>query len=330
MYSKTLFETIGNTPLVALQHIVPNPLVKILVKLEFFNPSASIKDRIVSYIIEDAEKRGLLKPGGTIIENTSGNTGAAIAMLAAAKGYRAILTLPDKVSEEKQKALKVYGAEVVVCPTDASPESSEHYVNVSKRLAKEIPNSFRLDQYDNPMNPEAHYRSTAPEIWKQTEGDIDYFVASGSTGGTITGVGRYLKEKNPNVKIVMPDPIGSIYYDYFTTGIIPTDGNCNYLVEGIGEDHIAKAMDFSVVDRMMRVTDYDGFMTARELATREGILAGGSSGINVWAALQIAKEQTKPTTIVTVIPDSGLKYLSKYFDDEWMEKNVKKSEPLLN
>jgi len=318
MAAKTILQTIGNTPLVRLQHLSPNKDVTILVKCEFMNPSHSIKDRIVSYIIADAEKNGLLKPGGTIVENTSGNTGAAVAMIAAIKGYKAILTMPDKVSKEKQDALRAFGAEIVVTPTSAAPDSPDHYVNTAKRIAAEIPNSFRINQYDNPKNPEAHYHSTAPEIWEQTGGKVDYFVASGSTGGTISGVGRFLKEKNPNVKIVMADPIGSIYYEYFKTKKIPEHGSCSYHVEGVGEDHLALAMDFSVLDDVLQFTDKDAFQVARRLAREEGILAGGSSGANVWAALQIAAKLTGPATIVTVLPDSGIKYLSKCFNDDWM------------
>jgi cystathionine beta-synthase/cysteine synthase A len=316
---QTLLDVIGNTPMIKLRNINPNPLVTILMKAENFNPSGSIKDRIVKHIIDDAEKQGLLKPGGTIIENTSGNTGAAIAMLAALRGYRAILTMPDKVSQEKINALKAYGAEVVITPTSAHPNSPEHYVNTAKRLAEEIPNSFRLNQYDNLKNPEAHYRYTAPEIWEQCHGKVDYFVAGGSTGGTISGIGKFLKERAPHVKVIMPDPIGSIYYAYFKTGEIPAGGNCNYYIEGVGEDHLAGAMDFSVVDDVVQVKDSDAFHTARSLARHEGILVGGSSGMNVWAAMELAKTLTKPATIVTVLPDGGIKYLSKMFNDEWLK-----------
>lgn len=317
MMAKTILQTIGNTPLVKLQHLGPKH-VDILVKCEFLNPSSSIKDRIVSYIIADAEKNGLLKPGGTIVENTSGNTGAAVAMIAAIKGYKVILTMPDKVSKEKQDALKAYGAKIVVTPTSAAPDSPDHYVNTARRIAAETPNSFMINQYDNPKNPEAHYKSTAPEIWDQTNGKVDIFIASGSTGGTISGVGRYLKEKNPKIKIIMPDPVGSIYYEYFKTKQIPHGGSCTYQVEGVGEDHLALAIDFSVIDEVMPFTDKDAFTTARRLAREEGILAGGSSGANVWAALKIAESLKEPTTIVTVLPDSGIKYLSKMYNDDWM------------
>ncbi len=321
MILNSILQTIGNTPLVKLEKINPFKHVTLLAKCEFDNPSGSIKDRIVNYIIADAEQKDLLRPGGSIVENTSGNTGAAVALLAAIKGYSAILTMPDKVSLEKQDTLRAYGAKLVITPTAAPPDSPEHYVNVAKRIAAETPNSFRIDQYDNPKNPEAHYVSTAPEIWQQTSGNIDIFIASGSTGGTVSGIGRFLKEKNPNISVVMPDPIGSIYYAYFKTGKIPKEGNCNYFVEGVGEDHIAKALDFSVLDDVIPFRCHDAFMTARRLAKEEGLLVGGSSGANVWAALKMAAEQDKPATIVTVLPDSGIKYLSKIYNDIWMQEN---------
>lgn len=320
-HSSSILNFIGNTPLVKLTKINPNPQVTILVKLEMLNPSGSIKDRIVFHIIEDAEKRGLLKPGGTIIENTSGNTGAAVAMIAAARGYRAILTMPDKVSLEKQNALKAYGAEIFVTPTSARPDAPDHYVNLAKSLVEKTPNSFRVNQYDNPKNPEAHYLTTGPEIWKQTNGKVDYFIASGSTGGTISGVGKFLKEKNKNVRVIMPDPIGSIFYEYSKTGKINPDGNCNYFVEGIGEDHMPKAIDFDTIDEVVQFTDKDAFQTGRRLAREEGILAGGSSGANVWAAIELAKKLKGPATIVTVLPDGGIKYLSKMYNDQWMQEH---------
>lgn len=319
MHYGTIFKTIGNTPIVKLERIVPNRLATVLLKLEFFNPSGSIKDRIVTHIIDQAERLGLLTAGGTIVENTSGNTGAAVAMLGAARGYRVILTMPDKVSQEKQNALKAYGAEIVIAPTSAAPTSPEHYVHRAKALQESIPGSFRVDQYDNLQNPEAHYLSTGPEIWEQTKGEIDYFVASGSTGGTISGVGKFLKEKKPSIVTVMPDPIGSIYYAYFKTGAIPEDATCTYNLEGIGEDHLPKAIDFSLIDQVVQVSDRDAFATCRKLAQQEGILAGGSTGANVWAALELAKSTTRPITIVTIAPDGGLKYLSKIYNDAWMK-----------
>jgi cystathionine beta-synthase/cysteine synthase A len=307
----------GNTPLVNLRRLFPvHALVQ--VKLEYFNPSGSIKDRIVAYIIDDAERRGVLVPGGTIVEHTSGNTGAAIAMIAAARGYHAVLTMPDKVSLEKQAALSAYGAEVVVCPTEAAHNSPEHYVERARCIAVERKGSFLMGQYDNLKNREAHYQTTGPEIWRQTQGRIDYFVASGSTGGTISGVGRYLKERNPNIKIIMPDPVGSIYEQYFRTGIVESHLAHPYQVEGIGEDHIAGCMDFDVIDEVMPFTDEHAFQAARQLARHEGILGGGSSGANIWCCLQIAERLKKPARIVTVIPDSGLKYLTKFYNDVWM------------
>ncbi len=316
----TVLNTIGNTPLVKLTKINPYPHIDIYVKLEFFNPSGSIKDRIVNHIINDAEASGQLKPGGIIIENTSGNTGAAVAMNAAIRGYKAILTMPDKVSKEKQDALRAYGAEVVVCPTSAPPDSPEHYVNKARSLAADTPNSFMLNQYDNPKNPEAHYRTTGPEIWQQTAGKVTHFVAAGSTGGTISGIGRYLKEQNPDIQVVMPDPVGSIYYEYFKTGVVPEPQENTYQVEGVGEDHLAKAMDFSVVDEMYQFTDLDAFSTARKLAREEGIFGGGTGGANVWGALKLAATLEQPATIVTVIPDNGVKYMSKFYNDDWMRQ----------
>jgi len=316
----TILDTIGHTPLVQLQKLNPNPLVTLLAKVEYFNPGCSIKDRMVLHIVNEAEKSGLLKPGGTIIENTSGNTGAAVAMIAAIRGYKAILTMPDKVSKEKQNTLKAFGAEITVCK-EVPSDSPDHYVNVAIKLAEKTPNSFRINQYDNLKNPEAHYLTTGPEIWEQTHGQIDYFIACCSTGGTISGAGRYLKEKNPKLKIIMPDPVGSIYYEYFKTGKIPKDAPCNYHLEGIGEDHLTEAMDFSLVDEVIPVCDKEAFQMGRTLARTEGILAGGSSGAAVLVSLQVAKRINTPSTIVTILPDGGVKYLSKMYDDEWMKQH---------
>ena len=308
-----LLDTVGNTPLVRLAKLFPQDGVEVFAKLEFFNPTASVKDRIVRHIVAAAERSGELKPGGTIVENTSGNTGAAVAMIAAARGYRAILTMPDKTSAEKQKALKAFGAEIVVCPTDAPPDSPEHYVKKARAIAAETPNSFMINQYDNPVNAEAHYATTGPEVWRQMDGRLDYFVASGSTGGTVTGTGRYLKEQDPSIKVVMPDPIGSIYKTYFETGEIDESEVGTYQVEGIGEDHIAKCMDFTVVDEMLKFNDDDAFGMAREIARTEGILCGGSSGANLYGTRKLVEGLTRPARIVTVLPDTGLKYLSKIF-----------------
>ena len=311
--STDLLDTIGNTPLVALDKLFADYPARVFAKLEFFNPTGSIKDRIVRHIVEDAERTGQLAPGGTIVENTSGNTGAAIAMIATIKGYRAILTMPDKVSKEKQAALTALGAEIVVCPTAAVPGTPDHYVQRARDIAAATPNSFMVNQYDNPMNADAHYRTTGPEIWQQSAGKVDWFVAAGSTGGTVTGTGRYLKERNPDLKVFMPDPIGSIYYTYFKTGEIDESEIGTYQVEGIGEDHIAKCMDFAVVDEMVQFNDDDAFGMTRRLAASEGILAGGSSGANLFGCMKLAEQLDGEANIVTVLPDTGLKYLSKIF-----------------
>lgn len=307
-----LADTIGRTPMVRLDRMFPQRHITVLAKLEYFNPTSSIKDRIVQHIISNAEREGKLVPGGTIVENTSGNTGAAVAMLAAARGYKAILTMPDKVSKEKQAVLQILGAKVVVCPTSAPPDSDGHYVKKARAIAASIPNSFMINQYDNPKNAEAHYLTTGPEIWEQTGGRIDYFVASGSTGGTVSGTGRFLKERNPDVKILMPDPVGSIYYSYFKTGEINPNEIGTYQVEGIGEDHLARCMDFSIVDDMIQVTDDEAFEAALRTARLEGVLGGTSSGANLHGCLRLAETLTTSATIVTVLPDTGLKYILKF------------------
>lgn len=310
---KDIEQTIGNTPLIELRRLNPNPLVTILAKCEFFNPSGSIKDRMAHHIICDAERRGVLKRGGIIIDATSGNTGASIAMIAALKGYRALLTVPDKVSKEKIDALRAYGAEVVICPTAAPPDSSLHYQEVAKRLAGQTPNSFYLNQHDNLKNAEAHYCTTGPELWAQIGGVIDYFVAAAGTGGTISGVAKFLKEKNPRIRVIMPDPVGSLYYEFFKTGKVEASQGCAYQVEGIGGDHLPRNLEFSLIDEVYQCTDTEAFDTARRLAKEEGLLVGGSSGVNVWACVRLAQTLTRKAVIVTILPDSGIKYLSKFF-----------------
>lgn len=319
--NNTVHDAIGDTPMVEITRLdIPNG-VRIFAKLEFLNPGGSIKDRIVEYILSRAERSGELTPGATIVENTSGNTGAAIAMLAAARGYKAILTMPDKVSKEKQDALIALGAEIVVCPTAAKPHSSEHYVNTARRLKAEIPNSFMLNQYDNPLNAEAHFRSTGPEIWSALGNQITAFVASGSTGGTISGVGRYLRSKRPQIKTILLDPVGSIYHKFFHQGVVDEGEIGTYHVEGVGEDHLAACMDFSQITDVVRFDDRAAFATCHELASKEGLLCGGSSGANVWGACQVAKHLDGPGTIVTVLPDSGTKYVSKIYNDQWLSAN---------
>jgi len=319
--SHYLLSTIGNTPLVALRKLNTNPLATVFVKLEYLNPSGSIKDRIALHIIETFEKRGILKPGGIIVENSSGNTASSVAMIAAIKGYRAVIVVPSKCSIEKQNAVKAFGAKLIVADATAAPGTPGHYESVAKRLEQEIPGAVRLDQYNNLLNVEAHYLSTGPEIWEQTKGNIDYFVAGASTGGTISGVGSYLKDQsNGRVQVVVSDPNGSCYSNVVKHGTFSTNGKKTQ-IEGIGKNYTCGCMRFEVVDDAINVEDTDAFDITRRLAYEEGILCGGSAGANVWAALEIAKKATKPTTIVTVLPDGGYKYLSKIFNPEWLGNN---------
>jgi len=318
-YIENILKAIGNTPLVRLNKLAPKGGPIILVKPEYLNPAGSIKDRMALHIIERAEKEGLLKPGGTIVENTSGNTGAGVAMIAAVKGYKAIFTMPDKMSNEKIDLLKAFGARVVITPTDVPADSPQSYYETAKRIARETPNSFYLNQYHNENNIEAHYLSTGPEIYEQTGGKITHLVGGIGTGGTISGTGKYLKEKNPEIKVIAVDPEGSVFYDYFKTGKLVEPHT--YKVEGIGEDMMTGAMDFTYVDDVVQVNDYECFMTTRELVRKEGILAGGSSGGAVYAALQVAKKAKPDDVIVVILPDSGMRYLSKIFNDGWMTDN---------
>jgi cystathionine beta-synthase len=290
----------------------------VLAKLEFMNPGGSVKDRIAVYMVEKAVKMGLLKPGGTIIESTSGNTGIGLAMYAAVKGFRAIFTIPDKMSKEKINLLKAYGAEVIVCPTNVPPDSPDSYYEVAKRIARETPNSYLVNQYHNEDNVEAHYMSTGPEIWMQTDGRIDYLVAGAGTGGTISGAGKFLKERKPDVKIIAVDPIGSIYHDWFKYKKISEPKI--YLVEGIGEDMLCETMHFEVIDDIIQVSDEESFLMARRLAKEEGILAGGSSGAAVCAALKLAKDLPQDKVVVVILPDTGRNYISKIFNDDWMRE----------
>jgi len=309
---------IGHTPMVRLNKIPGDLNQNILVKLEYLNPAGSVKDRMALFIVEDAERRGLLKPGGTIVENSSGNTGSALAMIAAIKGYKCIITMPDKMSDEKRNLMRAFGAEVVITPTDVPAESPESYYSVARRIASEIPGAFYPDQYNNEQNIIAHYRTTGPEIWEQTDGNVDVLVAGIGTGGTLSGAGRFLKDQNPDVKIVAVDPEGSVFYDYFKTGKLPEPHV--YQVEGIGEDYLVKAVDFSIIDEIIQVNDRESFLMARRLSKEEGIFAGGSSGSAVKAALSYAKTLDNSKNIVVILPDSGSRYLSKMFTDEWMKE----------
>ena len=308
----TLLDLVGGTPIVRLDKLGRDVEPTLLAKLEHLNPGGSVKDRIGLPMIEQAERDGKLRPGGTIVEPTSGNTGVGLAIAAAIKGYRCIFVMPDKMSQEKIALLRAYGAEVVICPTAVPPDSPESYYSVSDRLAEEIPGGFKPDQYSNMANPDAHYEVTGPEIWEQTGGELAAIVISVGTGGTISGVGRFFKERKPETLIVGADPEGSVYTAQEEADVHP------YLVEGIGKDSWPQTMDPDVVDEWLRVSDRDSFLTSRRLAREEGILAGGSAGTTVWAALQIAARFGRDARILTIIPDTGRNYLSKFYDDNWM------------
>ena len=322
MIHDNIVEAIGDTPIVRLNRVARDVAAEVFVKCEFLNPGGSIKDRIGWWMIEDAERRGLLKPGGAIIESTSGNTGFGLAIASAIKGYNCIFVLPDKMSEEKIKNLRAFGARVVVTPTAVEPDDPRSYYSVSKRLAEEIPNSLYINQYDNLSNRECHYRTTGPEILRQMP-DIDAFIAGIGTGGTITGCGRYLKEHRPGVEVVGVDPLGSIVYETFKTGANRTPAR-TYVIEGIGEDFIPGNYDFSVYDDMVQVEDKESFLMTRELLVKEGIFSGMSSGSAVVGALRWIGEQGARMAgrkVLVVLPDSGNRYLSKVYDDDWMREN---------
>lgn len=318
-YLNNLTEGIGNTPLVKLNSVNKGIKGTILVKVEYFNPGNSIKDRIALKMVEDAEKKGILKPGGTIIEGTSGNTGMGLALVAIAKGYKCIFTLADKQSKEKMDILRAVGAEVVVCPTNVSPDDPKSYYSVAKQLEKDIPNSFYPNQYDHPANAESHYETTGPEIWNDTEGKITHYAAGMGTGGTISGTSKYLKEQNPNVVTIGLDSYGSVFKKYKETGIFDEKEIYPYLTEGIGEDILPKNVDFDMVDHIVKVTDKDAAIMTRRLAREEGLFIGWSCGSAVYGALEYAKENLKEDDVMVIIlPDHGTRYLGKVYNDDWM------------
>lgn len=323
MYYNSILETIGNTPLVKLNRMTAGLDLTVLAKVEFMNPGQSVKDRIGIKMIEDAEKAGLIQPGGTIIEGTSGNTGMGLALAAVIKGYNCIFTTTDKQSKEKIDLLRALGAEVIVCPTNVEPDDPRSYYSVARRLSDETPNSYYPNQYDNPSNTQAHYEGTGPEIWEQTEGKITHYVAGMGTGGTISGVARYLKEQNPEIQVIGVDSVGSVYRKYFETGKFDKNEIKPYLTEGIGEDILPENMNFDLIDHVVQVNDKNAFQATRDLAKKEGIFAGGSCGAAVYGALEYARKEQpgKNALMVVILPDSGTRYVKKIFNDDWMKEH---------
>ena len=329
MWYNNILETIGNTPLVKLNNITKDIKATVLAKIETRNPGNSIKDRMALQMIEDAEREGLLKPGGTIIEGTSGNTGMGLAIAAVIKGYKCVFTTTDKQSKEKVDALRAFGAEVIVCPTNVEPEDPRSYYSVSSRLQNEIPNSWKANQYDNLSNSKANYEQTGPEIWEQTEGKITHLVVGVGTGGTISGAGRYLKEKNPDIKIWGIDTYGSVFKKYKETGVFDKNEIYPYITEGIGEDFLPQNVDFSVIDHFEKVTDKDAALLTREIARKEGIFAGNSSGAAIAGLLQMKERLTEEDVVVVIFHDHGTRYLGKMYNEDWLrERGFLKDEKL--
>ena len=320
-YAKNILETIGDTPLVRLNNITKGIEATVLAKVEFFNPGSSVKDRMALKMVEDAEQDGRLKPGGTIVEGTSGNTGMGLALAAIVKGYQLICVSTDKQSKEKFDILRAVGAQVIVCPTNVAPEDPRSYYSTSKRIAEETPNSWYVNQYDNPSNSIAHYQQTGPEIWDQTNGKITHFVVGVGTGGTISGVGKYLKEKNPAIKIWGIDTYGSVFKKYHETGVFDENEIYPYITEGIGEDILPENVNFDVIDNFEKVTDKDAAIYTRKLAREEGIFAGNSCGAAVRGVIQLEKHFKKDDVVVVLLHDSGSRYVGKMYNDEWMKEN---------
>jgi len=320
MWHNNILETIGNTPLVKLNKIVKDIPATVLAKIETTNPGNSIKDRMALKMIDDAEKSGLLKPGGTIIEGTSGNTGMGLAMAAIIKGYKCIFTTTDKQSKEKVDALRAFGAEVIVCPTNVDPEDPRSYYSVSSRLVRETPNSWKPNQYDNLSNSQAHYEQTGPEIWKQTEGKITHLVAGVGTGGTISGIAKYLKEQNPKIQILGIDTYGSVFKKYKETGIFDKNEIYPYITEGIGEDFLPQNVDFNLIDHFEKVTDKDAALMTREISLKEGIFVGNSSGSAIAGLLQMKEKFNAGDVVVVIFPDHGSRYMGKMFNEDWLRE----------